>query len=68
MPAYDYKCPDCGKTREVRHRMCDMVTVACECGQSMFKRPGGSIYVQFNGPGFYRNSERKKVRAEVKPA
>jgi len=68
VPTYDYKCPECGEVREVKHHMGDMLTVVCECGNTMMRKYSKTAVI-FNSPGFYSwDNKRKKMQAEVKPA
>ena len=48
--------------------MGDMLTVVCECGNTMMRKYSKTAVI-FNSPGFYSwDNKRKKMQAEVKPA
>jgi putative FmdB family regulatory protein len=56
MPIYEYKCADCGETREVniKHSEYEKYEVMCSNGHYLpmirvYTAPG----IKFNGPGFY---------------
>jgi len=53
MPVYDYKCPDCGKTRTQTISLQDVDTfkAVCACGVVMV-RVYGVVAVTFKGTGW----------------
>jgi putative FmdB family regulatory protein len=59
---YDFKCPECGKTFEIKSGMNEVAKLkplCLECGrelQRIFSRPG----IQFIGSGFYCNDYKGK--------
>lgn len=67
MPLYDYRCPECGHTEEIRHDINDIGVFMCtNCTDEtigpvkylkrMISVPG----IVFKGSGFYRNDNRPK--------
>ena len=52
MPAYDYKCTDCGYENELRHKIGE--TIKCpDCGGELKQVFKVAPPVHFNGSGFY---------------
>ena len=67
MPAYDYKCTECGCVFEVSRPMGSTEDVSCEsCGASARRvfRPTG---LAFKGSGFH-NTDYKPRPSDVAPA
>jgi putative FmdB family regulatory protein len=53
MPAYDYKCPNCEQTKEVRHSIDDPPKVFCsQCGNQMERYFITSPLLKFRGSWF----------------
>ena len=56
MPTYDFKCHECGETREVniKHKEYDKYQVMCSNGHYLpMQRVYTAPAVKFNGTGFY---------------
>jgi len=43
MAVYEYKCPDCGYTCEVKAKMTDIVVALCDCGHEMLRQVSAPI-------------------------
>ena len=54
MPYYDYECSECGKVKEVFHRMADDCEDVCDCGGELEKLIGKPT-IKFKGSGFHIN-------------
>ncbi|MGD9093302.1 MAG: zinc ribbon domain-containing protein [Anaerolineales bacterium] len=62
MPAYNFKCDNCGEVFEKRLHMGDeMMGVMCTgCHSTQVHRVFTVPYVEFKGIGFYVNDNRSK--------
>lgn len=62
-PAYDYKCPNCGTTKEVTHGMNELPIVRCpRCyGTPRMRKVPGVAGIRFVGPGFHKNDYPSKT-------
>ncbi|MFN2450291.1 MAG: FmdB family zinc ribbon protein [Candidatus Baltobacteraceae bacterium] len=67
MPLYDYQCPACGQTTEVRHGFDVTHDAPCpNCG-GVLKRVFNPAPIVFKGSGFYVTDSRKsRSSAETK--
>ncbi len=66
MPAYEYKCKDCGETIEIVQSFTDPPLSACTlCGSSNLKKVFGSVGIVFKGSGFYKTDSRDKKSASA---
>ncbi|MBV8151960.1 MAG: hypothetical protein JOY59_10420 [Candidatus Eremiobacteraeota bacterium] len=60
MPLYEYVCPACATTVDVRHGFDESPTLKCEkCGAAL-KRHFSAAPVLFKGSGFYVTDSREK--------
>lgn len=64
MPAYDYRCPECGFGDEVRHGMNESPTYQCPDCQSQMKRVYGRVNVN-HGRSRIKGMVRDKVSQEA---
>jgi putative FmdB family regulatory protein len=54
VPTYEYKCPECNRTRVVHHNITHEPQVLClVCHKTMNKGFGGGSAIHFKGSGFY---------------
>jgi len=60
---YDYKCPECGRIKEVMTKPLDTPEIpSCDnCGLKM-ERQYHAVPVHFKGSGFYTTDYKKKER------
>ncbi|MBV8583670.1 MAG: zinc ribbon domain-containing protein [Candidatus Eremiobacteraeota bacterium] len=68
MPLYEYGCPKCGHSTDVRHGFDERPELQCEqCGTPLQRRFSAAPIV-FKGSGFYvtdsRNSKGKSEKSE----
>lgn len=64
MPAYDYHCPTCKSTYELRQGFDAPTTHSCEeCGKGTAKRVLTPPTVVFKGAGWYATDSRKSTTA-----
>lgn len=60
MPTYEYHCPRCSSTYELRQGFDAEITQTCEqCGKGIAKRVLHAPRVVFKGSGFYATDSRK---------
>ena len=66
MPTYEYRCPECGRTCEVRVKLIeiDRYEAHCECGGDL-KRVFTPPAVAFKGDGFYSSSRKRALKKEL---
>ncbi|MCC6227263.1 MAG: FmdB family transcriptional regulator [Microthrixaceae bacterium] len=58
MPAYDYRCRDCGHEFETYQSFADDALTQCpECNGAL-RKVFGSVGISFKGSGFYKNDSR----------
>lgn len=58
MPAYDYRCRDCGHEFEIHQSFSDDALTECpECGGKL-RKVFGNVGISFKGSGFYKNDSR----------
>lgn len=68
MPAYDFHCPTCDHTFEVRRSISDKSDVFCpDCGDAC-ARVFSPVGVVFKGSGFYNTDSRPKHKESPAPA
>lgn len=61
MPTYEYKCPECQKTKEVLHSINILPYVECaDCEVKMEKGFGGGTGIHLKGSGFYETDYKGK--------
>ena len=64
MPTYDYACPNCKVTYEVREGFDAPITQKCqECGKGTAKRVLTAPRIVFKGSGWYATDSRSKTTA-----
>lgn len=71
MPTYEYHCPKCKATYELRQGFSAETTHTCEeCGKGVAKRILHAPRVHFKGSGFYATDSKSKSSAvgDSKPA
>ncbi|MBA4179070.1 MAG: FmdB family transcriptional regulator [Anaerolinea sp.] len=71
MPTYEYHCPKCKSTYELRQGFSAETTHTCEeCGKGVAKRILHAPKVHFKGSGFYATDSKSKSSAvsDNKPA
>lgn len=71
MPTYEYHCPKCKTTYELRQSFSAETTHTCEeCGKGVAKRILHAPKVHFKGSGFYATDSKSKSSAvsDNKPA
>ena len=69
MPAYEYKCKDCGETIEIVQSFTDPPLSACtSCESPNLKKVFGSVGIVFKGSGFYKTDSRDKKSASASNA
>lgn len=58
MPAYDYRCRDCGHEFEIHQSFSDDALTECpKCGGNL-RKVFGNVGISFKGSGFYKNDSR----------
>jgi putative FmdB family regulatory protein len=66
MPAYQYRCAQCGEQFEARQSIHDdTLTVHDACGGALSKVFGG-VGIVLKGPGFYRTDNRSSAGGDRK--
>lgn len=66
MPTYEYHCPKCKSTYDLRQGFDAETTHACEnCGKGVAKRVLHAPKVFFKGSGFYVTDSKSKSSAAV---
>ncbi len=66
LPTYEYKCPSCKKSYELREGFSAETTHKCqECGKGTAKRVLHAPKVVFKGSGFYVTDSRGKSSAQA---
>ena len=71
MPTYEYHCPSCKSTYELRQSFSAETTHTCEeCGKGTAKRVLHAPRVHFKGSGWYVTDSKKSssALADSKPA
>lgn len=58
MPAYDYRCRDCGHEFETYQSFTDDALTQCPECQGALRKVFGSVGISFKGSGFYKNDSR----------
>lgn len=66
MPHYNYRCPGCGKRREVFHSMNDRPAVVCECSRSMHKVISACNIIVGGGLSKSRVLDHMKAEGEMR--
>ncbi len=63
MPAYDYRCRDCGHEFEIHQSFSDDALTECpKCGGNL-RKVFGNVGISFKGSGFYKNDSRSGASA-----
>lgn len=58
MPAYEYRCRDCGHDFEIQQAFTDEALTVCpECSGSL-RKVFGAVGISFKGSGFYKTDSR----------
>jgi putative FmdB family regulatory protein len=61
MPTYEYKCPGCGDTIDISHKIDVEIFLHCKvCGEEMKIGFGGGTAIHFKGTGFYETDYKGK--------
>lgn len=69
LPTYEYHCPKCKATYELRQGFSADTTHTCEeCGKGIAKRILHAPRVHFKGSGFYATDSKSKSSAVSEPA
>ena len=66
MPLYEYGCPSCETTTDVRHGFDETPKLTCEVCKTPLKRQFSAAPIVFKGSGFYVNDSRSKSTSDVK--
>jgi len=53
---YDYLCPKCKDTKEVKHSMTESPIIKCYCGAIMKIKISNRVAVHFKGDGYTQSS------------
>lgn len=66
MPLYEYGCPSCQTTTDVRHGFDETPKLVCEACGTPLKRQFSAAPIVFKGSGFYVNDSRQKSSTDAK--
>lgn len=67
MPAYDFRCTECGQTFEVTRRMGSTQDECCPVCGAAAKRVFSPVGVAFKGTGFHNTDYRPKPKSDESP-
>lgn len=65
MPLYEYGCPSCETTTDVRHGFDETPKLVCEVCKTPLKRQFSAAPIVFKGSGFYVNDSRPKSSTQT---
>ena len=68
MPAYDYRCTECGESFEVTRPMGSSTEEQCPACGAPAKRVFSPVGVAFKGSGFHNTDYKSRPKEEGPPA